>query len=73
MSTSANVNGAASSGTLARAIKEGIFAGVLSLGLFILYIGIKTDQNMANELIWYPRWGLLASFVAIAAIGRAIR
>jgi branched-chain amino acid transport system permease protein len=70
MTTSANANGAASSGTISRAIKEGIFAGVLALGLFVLYIGIKTDQNMANELIWYPRWGMLATFVAIAAVGR---
>ncbi|MBU2409929.1 MAG: aspartate/glutamate racemase family protein, partial [Gammaproteobacteria bacterium] len=35
---------------LARAIKEGLFAGIIALGLFSLYIGIKTDQNMANEL-----------------------
>lgn len=47
MTTSENVNGAASSGTLARAIKEGLFAGIIALGLFSLYIGIKTDQNMA--------------------------
>ncbi|MFN3717435.1 MAG: high-affinity branched-chain amino acid ABC transporter permease LivM [Rhizobium rhizophilum] len=70
MTTHENVNGAASSGTLARALKEGIFAGVISLGLFVLYIGIKTDQNMANELIWYTRPGLLAAFVLIAAVGR---
>ncbi len=70
MTTSAHANGAASSGTMARALKEGLFAGILSLGLFILYIGIKTDQNMANELIWYTRPGLLAVFVGIAAVGR---
>ncbi|PYB73220.1 MULTISPECIES: high-affinity branched-chain amino acid ABC transporter permease LivM [Rhizobium] len=70
MTTSAQANGAASSGTMARALKEGLFAGVLSLGLFILYIGIKTDQNMANELVWYTRPGLLAVFVGIAAVGR---
>ncbi|PZU84641.1 MAG: branched-chain amino acid ABC transporter permease [Shinella sp.] len=70
MTNSANVTGTPQSGTLARAIKEGIFAGVLALGLFILYVGIKTDQDINNALIWYPRWGLLAIFVAIAAIGR---
>lgn len=53
-----------------RAVKEGLFAGAIALGLFILYIGIKTDQNISNELIWYTRWGLLAIFVAIAAVGR---
>ncbi|MCM2400988.1 high-affinity branched-chain amino acid ABC transporter permease LivM [Rhizobium sp. S153] len=70
MTNSANVTGMPETGTLARAIKEGIFAGVLALGLFILYVGIKTDQDINNALIWYPRWGLLAIFVAIAAIGR---
>ncbi|HBF28529.1 high-affinity branched-chain amino acid ABC transporter permease LivM [Rhizobium sp.] len=57
-------------GLVLRALKEGLFAGVVALGLFILYIGIKTDQNISNELIWYTRPGLLAIFVAIAAVGR---
>jgi branched-chain amino acid transport system permease protein len=57
-------------GLMLRAIKEGLFAGVIALGMFCLYIGIKTDQNINNELIWYTRPGLLAIFVAIAAIGR---
>ncbi|WP_159950722.1 high-affinity branched-chain amino acid ABC transporter permease LivM [Rhizobium sp. 18065] len=70
MTTSVNETGAASSGTMARALKEGLFAGLLSLGLFSLFIGIKTDQNISNQLIWYPRWGLLAIFVIIAAVGR---
>ncbi len=70
MTTPVNVNAAASSGTMARAVKEGLFAGLLALGLFSLYIGIKTDQNISNELIWYTRWGMLAIFVIIAAVGR---
>ncbi|MCA1970084.1 MAG: high-affinity branched-chain amino acid ABC transporter permease LivM [Rhizobium sp.] len=70
MANPANVAGTSQSGTLTRALKEGIFAGVLALGLFSLYVGIKTDQDINNALIWYPRWGLLAIFVAVAAIGR---
>ncbi|MBC7313532.1 MAG: high-affinity branched-chain amino acid ABC transporter permease LivM [Rhizobium sp.] len=70
MANPANVAGTSQSGTLARALKEGIFAGLLALGLFSLYVGIKTDQDINNALIWYPRWGLLAIFVAVAAIGR---
>ncbi|RYC11731.1 high-affinity branched-chain amino acid ABC transporter permease LivM [Ciceribacter ferrooxidans] len=70
MANTATVQNNAQSGRLAKAFKEGIFAGVLALGMFILYIGIKTDQDISNTLIWYPRWGLLAIFVAIAAIGR---
>jgi branched-chain amino acid transport system permease protein len=57
-------------GLMLRAIKEGLFAGAIALGMFILYIGIKTDQNINNELIWYTRPGLLAIFVVIAAVGR---
>ncbi|MFN7010678.1 MAG: high-affinity branched-chain amino acid ABC transporter permease LivM [Allorhizobium sp.] len=70
MANPANVAGTSQSGTLARALKEGFFAGLLSLGLFILYVGIKTDQDINNALIWYPRWGLLAIFVGVAAVGR---
>lgn len=70
MANPANVTGTSQSGTLARALKEGLFAGVLALGLFSLYVGIKTDQDINNALVWYPRWGLLAIFVAVAAIGR---
>lgn len=38
--------------------------------MFVLYVGLKTDQNISNELIIVQRWGLLAIFVAVAAIGR---
>jgi len=54
------------------AIKEGLFAGLIALGLFVLLIGFKTDQNIRNELILVQRWGTLAIIVAIAAIGRFV-
>lgn len=60
----------ASSGLMAKAIKEGIFAGVLALGMFLLYVGIETYQNIDNKLVWRTRWGLLAIFVIVAALGR---
>ncbi|MFF2319544.1 high-affinity branched-chain amino acid ABC transporter permease LivM [Agrobacterium sp. NPDC058088] len=55
---------------MATAVKEGIIAGVVSLGMFILYVGIVTYQDINNQLIWGTRWGLLSIFVAVAAIGR---
>ncbi|OHV84516.1 high-affinity branched-chain amino acid ABC transporter permease LivM [Rhizobium sp. LCM 4573] len=55
---------------IAKAIKEGIFAGLLALGMFILFVGIETYQDISNALVWRTRWGLLAIFVAVAAIGR---
>ena len=55
---------------LSRAVREGIYAGVISFGLFVLLIGLRTDQNIRNELVLVPRWGLLAAVVIATAIGR---
>ncbi|MGV8938117.1 MAG: high-affinity branched-chain amino acid ABC transporter permease LivM [Allorhizobium sp.] len=70
MANPENTAGKAETPIMVKALKEGLFAGVIALGMFSLYVGIKTDQDINNALIWYPRWGLLAIFVAIAAIGR---
>ncbi|WP_269931468.1 high-affinity branched-chain amino acid ABC transporter permease LivM [Aminobacter sp. HY435] len=53
-----------------RGIREALFAGVISFGLFFLFIGLKTDQNISNELILVQRWGLLAIVVALVMAGR---
>jgi branched-chain amino acid transport system permease protein len=55
---------------LARAVREALFAGVISFGMFVLLIGLKTDQNIRNELVLEPRWGLLAVVVALTMLGR---
>ena len=52
------------------AIREGLYAGLIAFGLFVLLVGLKTDQNIRNELVIVQRWGLLAIMVAIAAVGR---
>jgi branched-chain amino acid transport system permease protein len=59
-------------GLVQKGIREAFFTGLISLGLFVLYVGLGTQQNINNELIVVQRWGLLAIFVAIAAIGRFI-
>src|SRR5215217_8496509 len=56
----------------ARALREAFFAGLISLGLFFLFVGLKSDQNILNELILVQRWGLLAIFVIVAAVGRFV-
>src|SRR3954454_12704777 len=56
----------------AAAAKDALFAGVITFGLFVLFIGLGTTQNIRNELVLVQRWGLLASFVAIAIVGRFI-
>ncbi|MCX8996707.1 high-affinity branched-chain amino acid ABC transporter permease LivM [Rhizobiaceae bacterium BDR2-2] len=62
--------GKAPASLLVKAVREAMFAGLLTLGLFVLYIGFKTDQDISNTLIIYGRPGLLAIFVAIAVVGR---
>lgn len=53
-----------------RALRESFYAGLISFGLFVLLVGLKTDQNIRNELILVPRWGLLATVVALVMIVR---
>ncbi|MBX4962750.1 high-affinity branched-chain amino acid ABC transporter permease LivM [Rhizobium binae] len=65
-----NSAGKPDAGLVRKGLTEALFAAVLSLGMFVLYVGLKTDQNINNELIIVQRWGLLAIFVAVAAIGR---
>ncbi|WP_373289409.1 MULTISPECIES: high-affinity branched-chain amino acid ABC transporter permease LivM [Rhizobium] len=55
---------------MAKAVKEGVLAGLIAFGMFLLFVGIETYQDINNQLVWRTRWGLLAVFVAIAAIGR---
>ncbi|MBQ9353017.1 MULTISPECIES: high-affinity branched-chain amino acid ABC transporter permease LivM [unclassified Phyllobacterium] len=55
-----------------KAAREAVIAGIIAFGLFFLVIGFRTDQNINNELVLAQRWGLLAIFVAVAAIGRFI-
>lgn len=59
-------------GFVLKGLREAFFTGLITLGLFVLYVGLGTQQNMKNELIINQRWGLLASFVAIAVVGRFV-
>ncbi|WP_349963191.1 high-affinity branched-chain amino acid ABC transporter permease LivM [Rhizobium sp. ZPR3] len=57
-------------GLVVKGLREAVFTGLITLGLFVLYVGLGTHQNIDNKLIINQRWGLLAIFVAIAAVGR---
>ena len=70
MAHSHTIDGKPSGGLVAKGIKEAIFAGLIALGMFVLYIGVLTDQNIHNELVVRPRPGLLASIVGITAVFR---
>jgi len=52
------------------AIREALYAGLISFGLFFLLIGLETTQNISNELILRQRWGLLATVVVIVMVVR---
>jgi len=54
------------------ALRQAVMAGLVAFGLFVLLIGLKTDQNIDNELILVQRWGLLAGIVGAVAIGRFV-
>src|SRR4051812_171260 len=57
---------------MVKALKEGLFAGVIAFLMFLLYVGVETYQDINNALVWRTRWGLLAVFVVVAAAGRFI-
>ncbi|KAA0700729.1 high-affinity branched-chain amino acid ABC transporter permease LivM [Neorhizobium sp. P12A] len=70
MDNSRTVAGKSAPGLVRRGLTEAFYTALITLGMFVLYIGLKTDQNINNELIIVQRWGLLAIFVAIAAVAR---
>jgi branched-chain amino acid transport system permease protein len=65
-----SMDGRTGDGLYARAFREAFISGLIAFGLFFLLVGLKTDQNIRNELIIVQRWGLLATIVAIVMVGR---
>jgi branched-chain amino acid transport system permease protein len=55
---------------VARALRDAGWAALLAFGLFLPLIGFITYQDVNNELALGTRWGLLAIFVAVIALGR---
>jgi branched-chain amino acid transport system permease protein len=55
---------------IAAAVKDALLSGLVALALFGPLIGLRTEQNMRNELVVQSRWGLLATIIAIIVIGR---
>ena len=70
MATVTNPSTASTGSLTAKALREATFTAVMTFLMFVLFVGLKTDQNMRNELIIVPRWGLLAIFVIVAFVGR---
>jgi branched-chain amino acid transport system permease protein len=53
-----------------RALREAAWTALIAFGLFLPLVGFVTIQNLNNALILETRFGLLATFVALAALGR---
>jgi branched-chain amino acid transport system permease protein len=51
--------------TMATAFRGAAFAALVTFGLCIPIVALRTEQNMANELILVPRW----SYVFVACVG----
>jgi branched-chain amino acid transport system permease protein len=54
------------------ALKEAALAAAIAFGLFVLLIGIRTEQGPSGALVITTRFGPLAGFVAAAFVGRFI-
>ena len=61
---------AATPNLTARAIRESIFAGIIAFGLFLLFIGLESTQNIHNELIVVTHWYKLAFVVGLVMVVR---
>ncbi|BBE70471.1 high-affinity branched-chain amino acid ABC transporter permease LivM [Oharaeibacter diazotrophicus] len=56
----------------ARAGKDAVIAGIIALGIFGSLVGLKTEQNMDNQLIVENRWLSAFVIVAIVMVGRFV-
>ncbi|KQZ30918.1 branched-chain amino acid ABC transporter permease [Mesorhizobium sp. Root552] len=64
---------ASGASNISTGLREAFYAGLIAFFMFVLLIGLKTDQNIHNELIIVPRWGLLAVVVLLTALGRFLQ
>ena len=70
MATTISTQQPADASLYSRAFREALVAGLMAFACFALLIGLKTDQNIRNELVLVQRWGLLAIVIALTMIGR---
>jgi branched-chain amino acid transport system permease protein len=59
-------------GAIAAAVKDASGTALLALGLSFPILALRTDQNMANQLVLDQRWGYVAVAVALAFLARLL-
>ena len=57
---------------LAAAVTDALGSALVALGLAVPILALRTEQNIANELILQPRWGFVVIAVAGAFAARLI-
>ena len=57
---------------LLAALKEAAIAALVAFGLFVLLIGIRTEQGPTSALVFSTRFGALAAIVAAVFVGRLV-
>jgi branched-chain amino acid transport system permease protein len=57
---------------LVAAVKDAAGTALLALGLSVPILALRTEQNIANQLVLQPRWGYVAVAVALAFAGRLL-
>ena len=58
---------------LTAAVKEAAIAALVAFGLFVLMIGIRTDQGPTGALVLTMRFGALAAIVAAVFVAALLR
>jgi branched-chain amino acid transport system permease protein len=58
---------------LPAAVKEAAIAALVAFGLFVLMIGIRTDQGPTGALVLTTRFGVLAAIVAAVFVAALLR
>jgi branched-chain amino acid transport system permease protein len=58
---------------LLAAAKEAVISALVALGLFVLLIGVRTDQGPTGALVITTRFGALAAIVAAVFVGAFLR
>jgi len=53
------------SNPIVAALKDALGTALVALGLAVPILALRTEQNMANELVLQPRWG----YVGVAVVG----
>ena len=59
-------------GAIAAAVKDASGTALLALGLSFPILALRTDQNMANQLVLDQRWGYVAVAVGLAFLARLL-